>query len=666
MTALYAYQWPLPPVGPAAQMDPLAATLHWSHSILSERDFLSEWRAIQLASEVATDLGSSAELRTDIIALPLRKKTSSSKVSFQSTVQVLMGMDDDMEFHAVRVHHDTLFEWPDKPWRLRCSNDDGDLTSFMARRPGPRGASTTASVAPSSLTSSSSLSLPSSSPRVLWQRTVLILLDGRMVPARLSHDASDIFEHQIAQALGIVPDEVLGVHNVPTRPEDLVSQNLHWILLQIHEERRPSPFLRIVLIDLEIYEPNEILPGAFRRFSRWLPRTINRRSVFRLLDLESLLDAHGERCKLWFNNNLIAEDFFEPLHLEDGDYLRILIGEHDSDFQCDETTEDSEDFIVGLQLSASMTGVGSSLALPADADPLLFMKLCSTEGHRHPHLPISMSVDEETDPPAGHLQGHVDPLQGAYDRPPGIDQPVWVHEVWDLLVAHGAVEFAEEGPIIYLRSHYISHRHHKANRVSRPLRFDTDFETWEADVRFMWEDLADATALDLVFIAPEPASSPTAGTCGTVLVIQHPSPGQAACLVTHPGIGDHSTHNEIALSLATPCTSETLLHSAELASFCTQQELRFFVVCELLVGSIVHERDQLLRIHDGLGLRVRLQNLHASELVQSVNQLRAAEEDDNVQLWTHQWSIHLHGAQKSRLQRQAHELQDCLASSSSP
>jgi hypothetical protein len=82
MTALYAYQWPLPPVGPAAQMDPLAATLHWSHSILSERDFLSEWRAIELASEVATDLGSSAELRTDIFALPLRKKTSSSKVSF--------------------------------------------------------------------------------------------------------------------------------------------------------------------------------------------------------------------------------------------------------------------------------------------------------------------------------------------------------------------------------------------------------------------------------------------------------------------------------------------------------------------------------------------------------------------------------------------------------
>ena len=79
-------------MGPAAQLDPFAATLHWSHSILSERNFLSEWRAIELASEVATDLGSSAELRTDVFALPLRRKTSPFKVSFQPTVSGAHGI----------------------------------------------------------------------------------------------------------------------------------------------------------------------------------------------------------------------------------------------------------------------------------------------------------------------------------------------------------------------------------------------------------------------------------------------------------------------------------------------------------------------------------------------------------------------------------------------
>ena len=49
----------------------------------------------------------------------------------------------------------------------------------------------------------------------------------------------------------------------------------------------------------------------------------------------------------------------------------------------------------------------------------------------------------------------------------------------------------EEGPIIYVTSHYVSHTRFPRNSVMRPLRFDTDHETWEASVRFMWEDFMD-------------------------------------------------------------------------------------------------------------------------------------------------------------------------------
>ncbi|CAL1154687.1 unnamed protein product [Cladocopium goreaui] len=189
-----------------------------------------------------------------------------------------------------------------------------------------------------------------------------------MFPARLSPEAEDTIEHQIAQAMGISPDEVLASHNVLARPEDLVSQNLLCILPQLQDERRPSPFLRLVLVDLEIYEPNEILPGAFRRFSKWLPRTINRRSVFRMLDLESLLDIHGEHCRLWFNNNLIGDDFIEPLHLEDGNYLRILIGDQVSDFQCNDSSAESTDHMIGLQLPSDVATRDFELAMPTDAD----------------------------------------------------------------------------------------------------------------------------------------------------------------------------------------------------------------------------------------------------------------------------------------------------------
>ena len=653
----------MPPIEPVAQLDPFAARLHWSHSITFERDFLSEWRAIELASEVATDLGSSADLRTDVFALPLRKKAVPHQVSFDSMVQVFLGMDNDFEFHAVRVHHDTLAAWPEKPWNLRASCEADDLTSFMARRPGPFRRSAAASTTPSSMTSSSSLSLPSSSSRVVWQRTVLILLDGRMFPARLSNDAEDTIEHQIAQAIGILPDEVLASHNVLARPEDLVSQNLHCSLPQLHDERRPSPFLRLVLVDMEIYEPNEILPGAFRRFSKWLPRTINRRSVFRMLDLESLLDIHGERCRLWFNNNLIADDFIEPLHLEDGDYIRILIGDHDSDFQCDDSSAESTDFMAGLQLPLEVLPRSFELAMPVDMDPLLNVQVCSTSTFEKRILPFSMSVDEDAEPPPGNAQGIPDPLQAAFDRPPGIDRPEWIHETWDLLIAYGAVEFAEEGPIMYFRSHYISHRHHRTNRASRPLRFDTDFETWEADIRFMWEDFMDDSAFDLFFVAPEPISRPTSGTVATVLVVQHPQPGRVACLVSHPRLEAHSSQNEIALSLATPCTSAVFLHCSGLTTLCTQQRNRQTMRCEILVGSIIQEHDQPLRLHNGLGLRVQLRTRTEAELTSFVTQLRAEDDVDDIQLWTNHWHIQTPDSKQTSLHSQAQVLERCLATS---
>ena len=123
-----------------------------------------------------------------------------------------------------------------------------------------------------------------------WRQTVLILLDGSMFPARLPWNKADEIVPLIQQATNVL--ELYGAHHVRHRPQDLLRQRLECLLIQTGEEPRPSTFLRLVLVDLEIFEPNEVLPGTFRRFSRWLPETINRASVFRLLGLELLQHEH--------------------------------------------------------------------------------------------------------------------------------------------------------------------------------------------------------------------------------------------------------------------------------------------------------------------------------------------------------------------------------------
>ena len=216
-----------------------------------------------------------------------------------------------------------------------------------------------------------------------WRQTVLILLDGRMFSTRLPWDDGEQLVQRICATIGNDDQQrrgLSGAHHVRHRPADLVQQGLSSLAL----EPRPSTFLRLVLIDLEIFEPNEILPGAFRRFSIWLPETINRFSVFRLLGLESLLAAHPDRSRLWYNNVPVDEHQVSPLHLQDGDFRHVLIGDSVDGFACASTSPSSfqenateeEEVFSGFQVSTTATTLISTMIESADVDPLSNVAMC--------------------------------------------------------------------------------------------------------------------------------------------------------------------------------------------------------------------------------------------------------------------------------------------------
>ena len=92
---------------------------------------------------------------------------------------------------------------------------------------------------------------------------------------------------------------------------------------------------------------------------------------------------------------------------------------------------------------------------------------------------------------------------------------------------------AEEGPVLYLQSFYISHQHHPHQHISRPLRIDRDYVEWERDFRFVWEDFVDENApMDIHLVRPELPLPVTRGVAATVLLTQHPVPRQIACVVS--------------------------------------------------------------------------------------------------------------------------------------
>ena len=259
---------------------------------------------------------------------------------------------------------------------------------------------TTFSFAGSSTSLSSSTSMSTSSPTIRshdWRQTVLILLDGRMFSTRLPWDDGEQLVQRICATIGNEDQQrrgLSGAHHVRHRPAVLVQQGLECLLLQTDLEPRPSTFLRLVLIDLEIFELNEILPGAFRRFSIWLPETINRFSVFRLLGLESLLAAHPDRSRLWYNNVPVDEHQVGPLHLQDGDFRHVLIGDSVDGFACTSTSPSSfqenateeEEVFSSFQVSTTATTLISTMIEPADVGYVHLRHWpSSTWTHHHEH-----------------------------------------------------------------------------------------------------------------------------------------------------------------------------------------------------------------------------------------------------------------------------------------
>ena len=141
--------------------------------------------------------------------------------------------------------------------------------------------------------------------------------------------------------------------------------------------------------------------------------------------------------------------------------------------------------------------------------------------------------------------------------------PSWIYDMWNIFVDQGATEMEEEGPIIYINSHFIHHHRHPLNIAARPLRFDQDWTSWIDDVRHVWEDLLDASQFDIFLVVPEPPYTIYQGTVATALVVQGQTPLRSAVLTSVVyGLSSHIRVHESAHSLPLNVPHSDLLSAA--------------------------------------------------------------------------------------------------------
>ena len=414
-------------------------------------------------------------------------------------VNVPMLLDEEAWDTYVRPY---MEQWDDNGGNAqrRHPEDEDDQVAMMARRPRPH-----PSLSPSTSTSGQTPSQRSSSREPssgtgTWQRTVVFTLDGTAASCLLPVDSEDEKLRRIATALNTFQEDIAGVITVEDRPEDLVTVQLQCLLIQRGFERRPSGFLRLVLLDLEIIEQNEILPGAFRRMAKWVPHVTTTTSLFRILSLEDLLHRHEEETHLWINNVPIDMKQIEPHTIVDGDYLKIYIGSEEQRFRCE---VDGEEMMFLQLYDKHQAKIGDQhVSEPSTLD------ICGARARRRIRPPRPGPLHEEDDPDERRLRT-------LWNRP--------------LLQTRGL----ENEPVMMFDTWFLSALDFPRCSTGRLVTLHEDVRQWEQALRQVWRDRQHPHwPIRIVMITPTPIG---AAHGGHLLILQHEHPAEAGVLISVSG-----------------------------------------------------------------------------------------------------------------------------------
>ena len=424
----------------------------------------------------------------------------------------------------------TMSVWESMPRTCRPDPNETDEVQLMARQPRPRAPSS----APSATSSDTTCSSSSESSR----RTVVFAIDGSTRSLLLPQNDEHSKRHRIAEAFGYEPQEIQNVFPVEERPEDLVEMDLQANLLQMTGDLRSPSIMRLLLVDVEIFVEQEILPFAFQRNALWLPHTVTRLTLLRLLSVESLCHLHEQRCRVWHNNNLIPLDTGIPLQLHDGDYVHVFIGDDDQ-LQCQ---------IMGVDDAALLQTLPVSKLRISDAQ----QRSPTTHTCRFHRLPVRRRfATPDEDPNEDEDQQR---LRDLWNRP---------H------LRHRGLQNEE---VMLFETWYLNGMNHPRCSVSRTVALPNNPALWPLRVAQVWRDrFRPHWAYRLVPIQPVLQHERHGGH---LLIIQHEHHDEAGILMSHYQGHSPQPNDRFAQLVPRVLTFNRFLWFQDHEILCAQNDLR--------------------------------------------------------------------------------------------
>ena len=464
-------------------------------------------------------------------------------------------------------------------------HDEDDEVHMMARQPRPR--------TPSSSTPTSSSDATCSSASASGRRTVVFALDGSARSLILPNNDEQTLYRRIAAEFALELHEIQNVFNMPDRPEDLVEMDLQACLLQTtHDLRHPS-IMRLLLVDIEIFVEQELLPFAFRRVTKWLPHTMTRLTLLRLLGVEDLCQQHEQRCRVWHNNILIPPGTPTPLSLIDGDYVHVFIGDDDQ-LQCQNLGTDDSAFLQTLPVMKHRIA-GSHRSTPT-------IRMCNSHQRPLQRRPTPQDEDQSDDE-------QLQQLRALWNQP------------------HRRHRGLQNEEVMMFDTWYLCSMNYPRCSTPRTIALPNNPNLWPLRIAQVWRDrLRPHWAFRIVPFQPDPAHERHGGH---LVIIQHEHPEEAGVLMSqYRAHNTNQPQDRFAQLIPRALTYDRFLWFQDHEILCARRDLR----CEGFHGATRLLSQQVWQAVTGqhLELHVTVSDPNADEI--TMLQISRAEQAIDPQM----------------------------------
>ena len=425
---------------------------------------------------------------------------------------------------------------------------------------------------------------------------------------------------EIAYHYGVGREEVLACHEVVVHPLDIPT-GCSPLIVQMVYDIPVGDTSALILLDIETHGQHmenhyQTGPRAVRQVIA-VPARLTRHALLMRARVFEYCRLEHYRCLVEHNHLPWHMQSTLPREVKHGDYLKIRIPPPRLNSACtDDALEDSRrldvadfwsQYYVPSSSSSESVGYASNVSpslidsddiraefgLPDDAEESVSLMQRSASAAASSSQAPTPSAYQQSLAANNTCVLEFDPFNT-------LVRPLWYHALVTTMFDFGAIEDANEGPVVYISTWFVKCDEESTNEDTRIARLDTMANLWVNDIQQLWQDkIIAGLPFYFAWVRPTPVTSPLLRTSGHLIVYQFPRPEIVPALISiHFQALHHDGASLAVIAIRTDATPEHVVGLVNLERVCRGRK------CTFHRGAIGFTLNDPIQIGEGLKLGI--------------------------------------------------------------